>query len=94
MPKGPQGEKRPGGVIGAAVMVAKIATGEIDNGMEESDPFATETPATAKLRPQKGSWMGSLRGQIWIAPDAFDRDEELIRQMEDGPIFPEPEAES
>lgn len=28
-PKGPKGEKRPADVIGAAVMVAKIATGEI-----------------------------------------------------------------
>lgn len=31
MPKGPRGEKRPADVIGAAVMVAKIATGEIDD---------------------------------------------------------------
>ena len=30
MPKGPQGEKRPADVIGAAVTVAKIATGEIE----------------------------------------------------------------
>ena len=29
MPKGPQGRKRPADVIGAAVMVPKIATGEI-----------------------------------------------------------------
>ena len=29
MPKGAQGQKRPGDVIGAAVMVAKIATGEL-----------------------------------------------------------------
>ncbi len=29
MPKGPQGQKRPADAIGAAVMVAKIATGEI-----------------------------------------------------------------
>lgn len=29
MPKGPKGEKRPGDVIGAAVMVARIATGEV-----------------------------------------------------------------
>ncbi len=29
MPRGPKGEKRPADVIGAAVMVAKIATGEI-----------------------------------------------------------------
>lgn len=31
MPKGPKGEKRPGDVIGAAVKVMKIATGEIDD---------------------------------------------------------------
>jgi hypothetical protein len=31
MPKGPKGEKRPADVIGAAVMVAKIATGEIED---------------------------------------------------------------
>lgn len=30
MPKGPKGEKRPADVIGGAVMVAKIATGEIE----------------------------------------------------------------
>ena len=29
MPKGPKGEKRPADVIGAAIMVGKIATGEI-----------------------------------------------------------------
>lgn len=34
MPKGPKGEKRSADVIGAAVKVAKIATGEIE---EESD---------------------------------------------------------
>jgi hypothetical protein len=33
MPKGPKGERRPGDVIGAAIMVGRIATGEI-----ESDP--------------------------------------------------------
>jgi len=31
MPKGPQGQKRPADVIGAAVMVARIATGEIED---------------------------------------------------------------
>ena len=31
MPRGPQGEKRPADVIGAAVMIGKIATGEIDD---------------------------------------------------------------
>tara|TARA_R110000782_G_scaffold134919_4_gene227316 strand:- start:477 stop:710 length:234 start_codon:yes stop_codon:yes gene_type:complete len=31
MPKGPKGEKRPSDVIGAAVMVARIATGEVED---------------------------------------------------------------
>lgn len=31
MPKGPQGQKRPADVIGAAVRIAKIATGEIED---------------------------------------------------------------
>jgi len=31
MPKGPQGQKRPADVIGAAVMVGRIATGEIED---------------------------------------------------------------
>jgi len=34
MPKGPQGQKRPADVIGAAVMAAKIATGEITEAVE------------------------------------------------------------
>ena len=29
MPKGPQGQKRPADVIGNAVLIAKIATGEV-----------------------------------------------------------------
>ena len=34
MPKGPKGEKRPADVIGAAVKVMKIATGEIEEDIE------------------------------------------------------------
>ena len=30
MAKGPEGQRRPGDTIGAAIMVAKIATGEIE----------------------------------------------------------------
>lgn len=30
MPRGPKGEKRPADVIGAAIMVGRIATGEIE----------------------------------------------------------------
>ena len=34
MPKGPKGEKRPADVIGAAVKVMRIATGEIEEDIE------------------------------------------------------------
>jgi len=37
MPKGPRGEKRPADVIGAAIKVAKIATGEIDEDTHADD---------------------------------------------------------
>lgn len=37
MPKGPQGQKRPGDVVGAAVMVGRIATGEIDDNATPAD---------------------------------------------------------
>ena len=35
MPKGPKGEKRPADVIGAAVKVMKIATGEIEEDIDD-----------------------------------------------------------
>ena len=35
VPKGPKGEKRPADVIGAAVTVARIATGEIADAPED-----------------------------------------------------------
>jgi hypothetical protein len=50
MPRGPKGEKRPGDVIGAAVMVAKIATGEI----EEESPVNDGKDPAAKALGKKG----------------------------------------
>ena len=35
MPKGPKGEKRPADVVGAAVMIGKIATGEIEDSVPD-----------------------------------------------------------
>jgi hypothetical protein len=48
MPRGPKGEKRPADVIGAAVTVARIATGEIEEGGEP------ETKAAAALGKRGG----------------------------------------
>ena len=35
MPKGPNGQKRPADAIGRAIMVAKIATGEVVEGVQD-----------------------------------------------------------
>jgi len=35
MPKGPKGENRPADVVGAAIKVAKIATGEIEEDIDQ-----------------------------------------------------------
>ena len=50
MPKGPRGEKRPADVIGAAVMVARIATGEIAEPVEDDG----KDPATKALGKKGG----------------------------------------
>jgi hypothetical protein len=38
MPKGPRGEKRPADVIGAAVKVMRIATGEEKEDLDQTPP--------------------------------------------------------
>ena len=48
MPRGPKGEKRPDDVIGNAVHVMRIATGEIEEGGN------TETKAVAALGKRGG----------------------------------------
>jgi len=61
MPRGPKGEKRPGDVIGAAIMVGRIATGE------------TEDHPPERERPGGGeSWSsGGLKGGKARAEKAF-----------------------
>jgi hypothetical protein len=54
MPKGPGGDKRPADAVSRAIMVAKIATGEIEDERELSS-------AAAELG-RKG---GKARARIW-----------------------------
>jgi hypothetical protein len=42
MPKGPRGEKRPADAIGLAVMIGKIATGEIEDTREDLKSAAAQ----------------------------------------------------
>ncbi len=57
MPKGPRGEKRPGDVVGAAVKVMRIATGE--------EPEDTTSPSSAAA--QLGKLGGAARAKSLTA---------------------------
>jgi hypothetical protein len=58
MPKGPQGQKRPADVIGAAVTVMRIATGEISEALRPKDPAAVNL---GKRGGAKGGKMRAAR---------------------------------
>jgi hypothetical protein len=59
MPKGPRGEKRPADVIGAAVKVMRIATGEEEEELDRAKSAAAELGArggkarAAKMTPAR-----------------------------------------
>jgi len=53
MPKGPKGESRPADVIGCAIAVAKIATGEIDEILPEKSGRVKSGKAGGKARAKK-----------------------------------------
>jgi len=52
MPRGPKGERRPADVIGSAIMIAKIATGEIE---EAAPPDDGKDPAAKALGKKGGA---------------------------------------
>lgn len=66
MPKGPRGEKRPADAIGLAVMIGKIATGEIE------DTADTTKSAAAQL--------GSLGGKRRAETMSAERRSEIARK--------------
>ncbi len=66
MPKGPRGEKRPADAIGAAIMVGRIATGEVEDERDEL------TSAAAQL--------GSKGGKARAAAMTPERRSEIARK--------------
>lgn len=76
MPKGPNGEKRPADAIGLAVMIGKIATGEIE---DERDPISVAAAEmgrrggkarAAKMAPERRSEIAKdAASQRWSAGD-------------------------
>jgi hypothetical protein len=67
MPKGPQGQRRPADVIGAAIRVARIATGEEEETTSEPGKAKAGRkggPARAKkLTPEERSKIASVAAQ-------------------------------
>lgn len=59
MPRGPKGEKRPADAIGTAIMVAKIATGEIKE----------QTGNTGKEYARKGGLKGGRGRAELLTPE-------------------------
>src|SRR5258708_5160491 len=53
MPRGPRGERRPADAIGAAVMVAKIATGELTEVVKPKSGRVRSGAAGAAARSKK-----------------------------------------
>lgn len=53
MPKGPQGHRRPADAIGCAVMVARLATGEIAEELKPASGKVRSGQAGSKARAQK-----------------------------------------
>jgi hypothetical protein len=53
MPRGPQGQRRPADAIGCAVMVARLATGEITEILTEPSGKIRSGIAGGKARAEK-----------------------------------------
>lgn len=53
MPKGPKGEKRPADVIGNAVLIARIATGEVEDKPSPAPNRAKGGRAGGQARAEK-----------------------------------------
>ena len=62
MPRGPKGQKRPADVIGNAIRVAKIATGE------EVEDFGADDDGKDKAAQSLGQRGGKARAQKLSAP--------------------------
>ncbi len=53
MPRGPQGQKRPADIIGAAIMVAQLATGEREEVLKKTSNKVKSGRAGSKARALK-----------------------------------------
>lgn len=52
MPKGPNGKKRPADAVGLAVLIGRIATGEVEDFAPDDDNCEGFTNPESALRPE------------------------------------------
>ena len=70
-------------------LIEKAEAGEEVVIARNGKPAVKLTPVEAAPEHRaKGSWLGSLRGQIWMADDFDAPNEEIGRLMEEGAVFP------
>ena len=61
MPRGPKGERRPADAIGNAIMIGRIATGEIEDLTTNGRPECRRRGAGAHGRQGAGGWESAKR---------------------------------
>ncbi len=66
MHKGPKGEKRPADVVGAAITVARIATGEIEEQADDG-----KNKAAVELGRKGGK--APTNDRFWLKPEVPSR---------------------
>jgi prevent-host-death family protein len=75
-------------------LIQKAEAGEEVVIARNGKPAVKLTPVAAPpAKREKGSWLGSLRGQIWMADDFDAPNEEIGRLMEEGDVFPPDEKD-
>lgn len=64
MPKGPKGQKRPADVIGNAVHVMKVLTGDADDGPEDGKDKAAQEMGKKGGKARAASMTAERRAEI------------------------------
>jgi prevent-host-death family protein len=69
-----------------STLLQKVEAGDEIVIARHGKPVARLVPLQRTATPRQLGW---LRGNIWMAPDFDEPDQELIDLMESGPIFPD-----
>ncbi len=77
---------------GEEVIIARAGKPAVRLTPVVATPMGMEETSAKFENRDLPSWMGSLRGQIWIAPDVEEFEKALAEQMENGPVFPSEDA--